>query len=96
MNNPIGVPLSSDQIPAGTGLIQSVECLGIKYDNEKRKNVAALEQPVIAQVTTFANGMRRVCCPNAVEMSNPGDVHCGKILGGKTCIYAWEDPSSKA
>ena len=90
MNRAIGIPLSSEEIPVGTGLVQSIECTGIKSDS-KEGCVPLFEEPVVAQITTFANGIRRVCCPKAKHMMNPGDVHCAKILGGTTCIYAWED-----
>lgn len=90
---PRGVPLSSDVIPPGTGLVQSVECCGA--------NIKKLELPVVAQINTFANGIRRVCCPHGrklISRSNAGELHCqtGTIKGGglEKCIYAWEDPSA--
>ena len=87
--------MASDQIPTGTGLVQSVECNGICYNEDSHEFDSRLESPVVAQITTFANGIRRVCCPKAAHLSGAGRVHCTQILGGADCIYAWEDPKKK-
>jgi len=96
MNNPIGIPLSSHQIPAGTGLVQTVECNGIQYDENVITHLPLLIEPITAQITTFSNGMRRVCCPKAHHKRTPGEVRCESSIGGAKCIYAWEDPKTNS
>lgn len=91
MTQPLGIPLSSHEIPAGTGLVQSIECKGIKHAKEGRSLEDLLTEPVTAQITTFANGVRRVCCPQAVHNTD-GEVTCGRAIG-LDCIYSWDNTS---
>ncbi len=86
------IPLSSEVIPAGTGLVQAIRCLGTQYDTENGGTMTRLHEQVIAQITTFARGVRRVCCPEAQHGRN-GKVACGGNFGAP-CTYAWEDPTS--
>ncbi len=89
----IGIPHSSDVIPTGTGLVQSVECRGITYDSENKITTDLFERPVVAQITTFANGVRRVCCPKAYHnrfSKDDGEMRCNSV-NGRPCIYAWKD-----
>jgi hypothetical protein len=72
MNTPIGVPHSSDVIPEGTGLVQTVECKGVEYDEEAVGLASRFELPVLAQISTFSNGIRRVCCPQADHHKKDG------------------------
>lgn len=88
----ISIPLLSDVIPAGTGLVQFVECRGIKYETPTQYT-DLLASPVAAQVTTFANGIRRVCCPKGFHnkfSNDDGSLKCDG-LSGAPCIYAWND-----
>ena len=79
-----GIPLSCNEIPAGTGLVQTVECKGIAERVEVREGergflgrrgrpkqthqiVEPLEDPVVAEISTFSSGIRRVCCLYAQE-----------------------------
>lgn len=94
MNKPVGIPLSSDDIPAETGLVQTVECYGTKYDETKHENVSRFELPVVAQIITFANGIRRVCCPKVVHTFDKMNATCAKITGN-ACIYAWSNANEK-
>ncbi|MBP9773095.1 MAG: hypothetical protein KBD00_00510 [Candidatus Peribacteraceae bacterium] len=93
MQNPI--PLSSHEIPAGTGLLQHVECTGIAQSAEdgKLKHAEALLSPVIAEITTFADGIRKVCCLHAKDFLGQGNYKC-LASGDKSnpdCIYTWKN-----
>jgi|ETNmetMinimDraft_11_1059920.scaffolds.fasta_scaffold240128_1 hypothetical protein len=56
-----------------------------------------LVEPVSAQVTTFANGVRHVCCFHAGEDNRIGAYCFARREGLRIapCIYAWSDPSKK-
>ena len=88
------VPLSSEHIPEGTGLIQSIECLGIMQSGDQKSR--PLDQPVAAQITTFANRMRRVSCLHAYNKLGKGKCICfaddKNEITNVPCIYSWEDP----
>lgn len=94
----IGVPKSSDQIPVGTGLVQSVDCLGIqsRFSKEFNSKPQPLIEPVTAQIVTFADGMRHVCCPFANDLMQNGEYQCHAGSGDtqETCIYSWQKRKS--
>lgn len=83
------IPLSSEEIPVGTGLIQSVECMG----RSKNHAQPVLDEPVVAQIVTFANGIRHVCC----QYANPHELTDGRHLCSAShnsgiCPYTWANP----
>jgi len=88
------IPTSSEQIPPETGLVQTVDCKGIAKEAVSGKRLQPLDQPVSAQITTFANGVRHVCCFHAGYVRSRGD-YCLAYKDGQKiapCIYTWENP----
>ncbi len=87
----MSVPFSSEVIPEGTGLVQSLECKGAIPSGKKEQ---PLSLPVAAQITTFSNGVRRVCCPyaNVAHFLRLKRAVCKAGDKQTFCIYSWEDP----
>jgi hypothetical protein len=80
-------------IPPGTGCIEYRPCKGVRYE-AGGKSGAPLAEAVEAQIVTYANGVRRVCCLYAKDHSGTGEYRC--VAGGEphwsSCKYAWRDP----
>lgn len=91
------IPLSSATIPTGTGLVQQVECKGIRREDRDGPTFEPLTMAVTAEIATFANGIRRVSCLHALDSLRNGNAYCNAGTRGRMmkCIYAWGDLDKK-
>jgi hypothetical protein len=91
------IPTSSEHIPPDTGLVQSINCKGIAKVQGIANPIEPLEEVVTAQISTFANGIRKVSCLYALESpAAEGAVYCSASANGtpSKCIYSWGNPKN--
>ena len=85
------IPLQTDTIPAGTGLVQSVECKGRRLGDGLRPE-EPLQSPVVAQIVTFSERIRKVCCVYAYRLSRGTVCTAGETPHHlNKCIYGWDE-----
>jgi hypothetical protein len=85
------IPLQTDVIPVGTGLVQSVECKGRKL-GEGLRSEEPLQSPVVAQIVTFSERIRKVCCIHVFALGRKKICTAGSELNHRNrCIYDWDE-----